>query len=451
MCASLRRHPRGRAITRILAASLQAVEPGAAVARHMQRDGEALSIGDKIYHLDEIRHVYLVGFGKAAVPMGLSASTILGEYLHQGLLITKTGQALPLPGAIAHRLVVVEAGHPIPDESSLQASLRLNTLLHAVHPQDLVICLISGGGSALITMPVDGVSLAELQALTSQLLACGASISEINVLRKHLEQLKGGRLAQRAAPAALVGLVLSDVIGDRLEVIASGPTVADSTTFGDALDILRHYNLVDTTPPAIQQYLKDGAAGRQPETPKPGEAAFANVYNLVTGSNLQAAQAALQQARNEGMDAQLLTTSLQGEARQAGRFLASLASELTLGRGPVRRPGCLILGGETTVIVTGGGFGGRNQELALGAVADLAGLSDILLVTLATDGGDGPTDAAGAVASGETLERARSLGLDPRTYLQQNDSYHFFQALDDLLKPGPTQTNVNDLAFVFAF
>jgi hydroxypyruvate reductase len=448
-CATLRRHVRGEVIERILAAAVQAVEPGAAVRRHMQQTASSLQVGERSYLLSDIRRVYLLSLGKAAVPMGIAAAEILGELLYQGIIITKTGQAAPMPPDLERRLTVMEAGHPVPDERSVQASTRLVELLHGLQPDDLVIALISGGGSALLTLPAEGISLEDLQSLTGLLLGCGASIFEINTLRKHLERLKGGGLARCAAPAGLAALALSDVIGDALDVIASGPGVPDPTTFNDALHILKQYHLEEKTPPAILARLREGAKGQLPETPKPDDPVFTNVRTRVIGSNRLAAQAAIQQARAEGMQARLLTTYLQGEARQAGRFLAALGRELA-SEARAARPACLVLGGETTVTLRGSGLGGRNQELALGAAQDLAGLEDILVVTLATDGGDGPTDAAGAVVSGATIYRARRLGLDAQDHLQRNDAYHFFQALDDLLKPGPTQTNVNDLAFVFA-
>ncbi|RPI22412.1 MAG: DUF4147 domain-containing protein, partial [Chloroflexota bacterium] len=325
------------------------------------------------------------------------------------------------------------------------------SLLQDAGSHDLVLCLISGGGSALMTAPESGIELEDLRSLTSTLLACGANINEINALRKHLDILKGGGLARLATPARVATLILSDVVGDPLDVIASGPTVADKATFKEAYGVLEQYGLEDRTPPAIISRLKKGLRGEIAETPKEGDRIFSCVQNLIVGSNLQAAQAALSAAETEGFHTLLLTTYLQGEARQAGRVLAALARQIGPNGPSITRPACLISGGETTVTVTGNGLGGRNQEVALGAVKDLDGLRNIALVSLATDGGDGPTDAAGAVVTGETMHRARALGLKPKEYLARNDSYHFFDALGDLLRPGPTQTNVNDLTFVFAF
>jgi hydroxypyruvate reductase len=447
---SLRHIPQGESVARILAAAIQAVEPGAAVLRHMQRRGERLTIAGQEYNLADFRHVYLIGAGKASVPMARAAANLLGERLSRGIILTKEGYANS-DAAWPPELQILEAGHPLPDERGVEGTQQITTLLAEAGADDLVIGLISGGGSALLVSPAPGVTLADLQNLTSLLLACAADIDEINTLRKHLDQVKGGGLAHLATPARLVALILSDVIGDPLEVIASGPTVPDPTTFADAYQVLQRYNLVGKVPPSIFNHLQRGLRGEIPETPKPGDPLFAHVQNVIVGSNLQAAQAALEQARAEGFHTLLLTTCLQGEARQVGRVLAALARQIQLSGHPLPRPACIVAGGEATVTLQGDGWGGRNQEVALGAAAGLAGLPQVALVTLATDGGDGPTDAAGAVVTGETLERARQAGLDPAQYLARNDSYHFFAKLDDLLLPGPTLTNVNDLSFVFAF
>ncbi|HMN60082.1 MAG TPA: DUF4147 domain-containing protein, partial [Anaerolinea sp.] len=311
------------------------------------------------------------------------------------------------------------------------------------------LCLISGGGSALLTCPAEGISLDDMRAVTGLLLGCGANINEMNAVRKHLDLVKGGGLARWAAPARTAALILSDVIGDPLDVIASGPCVPDSSSFASAWSILERYNLIDRLPEAVRARLQSGLRGQVAETPKPGDPLFERVQNEVIASNYQAAQAALEQARRDGWQTLLLTTYLQGEARQAGRMLAAVARQAAGSAEPLGRPACLVLGGETTVTLRGDGLGGRNQELALGAVAEMDGLADAFLVALATDGGDGPTDAAGAVVTGETLVRARAAGLDPADFLARNDAYHFFQPLADLLLPGPTQTNVNDLAFLF--
>jgi glycerate 2-kinase len=465
----LRAAPWGTAVTRILAAALGAVDPAAAVHRHLHRDGDVLCAGDQTYDLRAYERVFVVGTGKAGAPMAHAAAELLGDRLAGGVVVVKGYDDAPklqiaerpegtrvqieepnLQSTI-YNLQFVAAGHPIPDERGVAGARRIAQLLEQATERDLVIALISGGGSALLTLPAEGIELAELQALTSILLRCGANINEINTLRKHLDQVKGGGLARLAHPASVITLILSDVVGNPLDVIGSGPTVPDTSSFADAYAVLERYDVVADAPAPIVERLRRGMAGQIAETLKPGDLRFARVHNLIVGSNLQAAEAALAAGRAAGFNTLLLTTFLQAEAREAGRVLAAVARELANSGQPLARPACIIAGGETTVTLRGSGRGGRNQELALAAVADLAGLPDLALVALATDGGDGPTDAAGAVVTGTTLDRARALGLDPAAHLANNDAYPFFDALGDLLKPGPTETNVNDLAFVFAF
>ena len=449
MTQSLRSIPRGDQIARILSAGLRAVEPGEAVRRFMHRENNQLMVGDRGYDLDGFRRVLVVGTGKAGVPMTEAVVNLLGNRLYSGLVIVKEGYtsgSLQI-GAVS----IAEAGHPIPDQRGLQASERMIELLKDTETEDLVICLLSGGGSALMTSPSNDISIQEMQNLTQTLLASGANINQINTIRKHLEQLKGGKLARLAAPGQLVSLILSDVVGDELTTIASGPTVSDPTTFEDAYKILESYDLIQQVPSSIIAYLQRGVRSVEPETPKSGDPIFDRVQNWIIGSNKRAAEAALIQAQKEGFNTALLTTYLQGEARYAGHFLSSIAWQITQSNQPVSKPACLVIGGETTVTLQGNGMGGRNQEMALGAVQDLAGLPGIVMICIASDGGDGPTDAAGAVVTGETLKRARQAGLDPTDFLEANNSYHFFDPLGDLIKTGPTQTNVNDLAFIFAF
>ncbi len=452
LCASLRAGPHSITIAHTLAAALAAVEPAAAVRRHLQREGEMLYAGTQVIDLRGIERIIVVGAGKAGAPMAHAVADILAERLSAGLVVVKDGHQ-ELAGNVpsSTRLHLLEAGHPLPDERGVAAAQALVRLLHGLSPQDLVLALISGGGSALLSLPVPGVSLADLQTLTSTLLASGAPIGAINCLRKHLDLLKGGGLARLAYPARLVTLILSDVVGNPLASIASGPTVADPSTFADALAVLEQYDLLTDTPPAILAHLRQGYHGAIPETPKPGDPALHGVNNLLVGDNRQAAEAALSAAAAAGFQPLLLTTSLEGEAREAGRCLAAILREIAQSGQPLARPACLVAGGETTVTLRGDGRGGRNQELALAAALGLEGLADLALVALATDGGDGPTDAAGAVVDGTTLRRARALGLDAQKHLARNDAYPFFAALDDLLRPGPTGTNVNDLSLLFAW
>jgi len=446
MTQSLQASPYGEKVTRILAAALEAVDPIQAVRQHMRRNGAQLTIGEKLYDLDRCNRVFLIGFGKASQPMGTAAAEILGDYLTQGILLTK----MKTRGSIA-RARILEGSHPVPDRRSLTGAQKIVDMLAETTENDLVICLISGGGSALLTLPVPEISLDDLQVLTKSLLGCGATINEINCLRKHLSQVKGGQLARLAAPAQVAALILSDVVGDPLDVVASGPTVPDPSTFRDALGILQKYQLLDQIPIAILQYIQRGANAEIPETPKADDPLFEKIYTQIIGNNYKAAQASIEQAQAEGFNTLLLTTSLQGEARQVGKMLAAILRQSALTGDPIPRPACIIAGGETTVTIRGNGLGGRNQEVALATVTELAGLSDVILATLATDGDDGPTNAAGAIVTGETLGRAKQSGLDPFEFLTRNAAYEFFDPLNDLLKPGATQTNVNDLTFLIAY
>lgn len=441
---TLRASPHGEAVCRILAAAINAVEPGAAVNRHMGRSASTLTIAGRDYALDTYERVLVFGFGKASVPMYHAAAAILADKFSGGIAISKT------PATSQHpNLQVLTAAHPVPDQTGVRATGKILNALENTKKQDLVIFLISGGGSALLTAPAPGISLGDVQATTESLLASGADITAINTVRKHLSQVKGGNLARQAHPAETVALILSDVIGDPLDMIASGPTVPDPTTYAQALEILQAKGGI---PHSVKEHLRKGAKGEIPETAKPGDPVFERVANVLIGNNYQAAQAAARQASEEGFNPLLLTTRLQGEARSIGPVLAAIGGQIIASDEPIPRSACLIAGGETTVTLRQNpGLGGRNQEVALSAVSELAGLADILLVTLATDGDDGPSDAAGAVVSGETLGRARALGLDPADFLARNDSYHFFEPLGDLLRPGPTETNVNDLNFVFVF
>jgi glycerate 2-kinase len=436
---SLRRSPQGQAIARILAAAVNAADPAEALRRQVTRAGDVLNVAGERYDLNAFRGVYLLAMGKAALPMAEALTALLGERLTGGLAITKHApihSRLPFP--------LLEGDHPLPGRRSLEAGARAAAFLSALGREDLLFCLISGGGSALAAAPIEGVSLEDLQALTAALLACGARIDEINALRRRLERLKGGGVVNLANGARTVGLILSDVVGSPLEAIASGPTAPDPTTRRQALAILSRYDLQGRIPASISKALRSA-----PETPKPGDPRWRRVQNVIVGSNLLAAQAALKQAEAEGFHPYLLRADLQGEARQAAFELATLLRQARQTGQPAPLPACLVAGGETTVTVRGNGQGGRNTELALAAVTELAGFPGVILAALATDGEDGPTDAAGAVVDGGTFRRAAALGLHPVEYLERNDSYSFFAALGDLLKPGPTGTNVNDLIFLF--
>ena len=437
--ASLHIAREGDSITRILAAAINALDPGAAVERFVRRSGDILYVAGREYHLADFRSVRLLGIGKAALAMSLPLARILGNRLDAGLVITK--HAAVIPGS---PFTILASGHPVPDMLSLAAGQKTLEFISTLGPKDLLFCLISGGGSALLTTPLEGVSLEDMQALTTALLACGAPIDEINLLRRRLERIKGGGLVRLSNGASIVSLILSDVVGNPLEAIASGPTAPDPARREDALALLENYGLRDKIPSSVPTILEQA-----PETPKPGDPIFAKVQNVIVGSSLLAAQAALVQAGMEGFNPYLLRIDLQGEARQVAFELATFLRQAKRTGDPVPCPACIVAGGETTVTLRGKGKGGRNTELALAAVIELADFPGVMLVTLATDGEDGPTDAAGAVVTGESYRRAVGINLHPDDFLSRNDSYSFFAALGDLLKPGPTGTNANDLAFLF--
>nr|MBC7245165.1 glycerate kinase [Chloroflexota bacterium] len=433
-------------VVAIMEAALLAADPVEAVKRNVGLQGNTLRVGTASYELHRYEHIYVVGAGKASAAMALALEDILGERITAGWINVKDGYTAP-----TRRITIHEAGHPLPDVRSVEGTRQTVSLLKQAEATDLVFCLISGGGSALMTLPVDGISLSDIELLTQALLRSGATITEMNTVRKHLSQVKGGQLARLAYPAQVISLILSDVIGSPLDVIASGPTSPDPTTFAQAYEVLQKYHLLQDVPDSIVRHLQQGMEGQIPETPKAQDEAFGRVQNLVIASNEHAAHAALDRARQVGLNSLLLSTFVEGEAREVAKVFAAIAREIVHSGQPVSRPACIIAGGETTVSVRGQGLGGRNQELALAATPLIAGLDKVAIISLGTDGTDGPTDAAGAIATGSTISRAAQKGLSVASYLANNDAYHFFQILGDLFITGPTNTNVNDLIFVFAF
>ena len=433
---------------RIIAAALRAADPAAAVARTLVRTGGLLQAGTRSYNLTGFQRVRVLGIGKAAVQMARAVMAAVPELAVDGVLITKRGFAQPVAG-----LQVLEAAHPVPDEAGVQAALQLLAAAGRPAPDDLIIVVVSGGGSALFTLPVDGVALADLQQLNQQLLRSGASIQQFNTVRKHLSQVQGGGLARHLFPAQVLCLVLSDVVGGALDMVASGPLLADPTTYADAVAILRLLNLWDGLPPRIALHLEAGVQGRVPETPKPGDPIFANVHTVLVADNARAAGAALDCAAQLGFNPLLVTTKLQGEARVAAAAVVALAAQVRRAAGPVAAPACLMWGGETTVTMHGNGRGGRNSELALAAalLLDEHALQRVRIVSLATDGDDGSSAAAGAVAEADTVQRAARAGYSARASLAENDSGTLFAALGDHICTGATGTNVNDLVFAMLY
>jgi len=429
-----------RELLEIFSAGLRAVDPRAAVLRALVRRGDELLVAGRSYPLKDCERILVVGAGKAGAPMARAAEEVLGERIRQGSVTVKYGHALPL-----QRVEVREAAHPVPDEQGIRATERIMELCRGAGPRDLVLCLISGGGSALLVCPARGIGLRDIQAVTSEMLSCGASIGEINAMRKHLSRVKGGQLARLCAPASVVTLILSDVVGDPLDVIASGPTVPDSSSFADCVEIVDRYGLSARLPGAVMEILKQGRAGALPENPRAGDGIFRRVQNEIVGNNLSAVLAAAGKAAELGYRPLVLSTRMEGETRVVARVHADIFREARATGHPAPPPLCVLSGGETTVTLKGKGKGGRNTEFSLAAAIHLQGERDIYFLSGGTDGTDGPTDAAGAYADGATVERGRRLGLDPHAFLEENNSYAYFETLGDLLVTGPTQTNVMDL------
>ena len=425
-------------------AALAAVDPWTLVRSAVERQGDVVRIRDREFDLAAYERVFIISFGKAASAMGEALATILDERLTSGLAI------VPWPvGKNPTRLEHIEAAHPIPDARSVEAARRALEIADKAREKDLLFVCISGGGSSLLTLPADGVTLDKKRRLTEDLLRAGATIQEINVVRKHLSAIKGGQLARAAFPASVVTLVISDVVGNDLGTIASGPTYWDASTFADARAILECYELWDSAPAMVRARIEDGAAGRVPETLKESDPAFERAPAFIIGDNMTALRAAKHEAEKRGFEPIFLSSSDGGEARRTAAGYAAFLSELACSASSLPRPLCLLAGGELTVTVKGRGRGGRNLEFVLASIVDMekAEVSGIdwLILSLGTDGIDGPTDAAGAWADPRTIKTARALGLVPGEYLEDNDSYGFFKQTGNLIMTGPTGTNVMDL------
>ena len=423
--------------------ALKAVDPVEAVKRCLRVGGKNLMVDGKTYSLRDYANIYVIGAGKAGASMALAVEEIVGDRITKGIINVKYGHVSQLK-----RVKLNEVGHPIPDEKGVSGSEEIAALLDQLGENDLVICLISGGGSALLPSPAEGISLEDKQKMTNLLLECGANINEINAIRKHISKLKGGGIARLAYPSTVVALILSDVVGDPLDVIASGPTVPDKSTFGDCMAILKKYDLLEEVPESIKARVQRGIKGEIEETPKAGNPIFEKTHNVIIGSNIIAVKAAEGRARELGYDPLILSTFIEGETREVAKVHAAIAKEILKTNHPISPPACIISGGETTVTIRGKGLGGRNQEFVLAAALDIQGLEGVVILSGGTDGTDGPTDAAGAIADADTVRRALDLGFDANAYLDDNDSYHFFGKLGDLLVTGPTNTNVMDLRLI---
>ena len=425
--------------------SLRSVNPYGAVKNFMRVENGRLILGkegqeQKAFELKEFNRIVLVGGGKATAPMAKAMEALLGDMIHTGMINVKYGFTEELSVT-----QTVEASHPLPDENGVKGTAAIMDFLAKAGDKDLIISLISGGGSALLCQPARGITLSEKQTVTGMLLDCGASIDEINAVRKHISAAKGGQMARAAFPATVINLMLSDVVGDKMDVIASGPFVPDSSTFEDALGILRKYDLKDV-PESIVRRLEDGSRGRIADTPKAGDPVFLYVSNIIVGSNMLALEAAQEKAKEFGYNTLILSSLIEGETRDVARVHCAILREICRTGRPMAKSACIISGGETTVTIRGKGLGGRNQEFCLASAIEIAGLPHKMVVLSGgTDGNDGPTDAAGAVVDPHTVERGKSAGLSAIEHLNNNDAYHFFEKTEDLLMTGPTNTNVMDV------
>jgi glycerate-2-kinase len=426
-------------LKKLLVRGLGAVDARQAVGRAISRNGEELVIGRRRYDLRCYERVVVLGAGKATASMAQAVEQRLGSWLNDGFVVVKHGHVVP-----TRRIVVAEAGHPVPDRSGQRAAARLCAMAAELGQRDLLILLLSGGASSLLPAPVAEVTLADKQRTTQELLRCGASIQEINTVRKHLSRIKGGRLAE-LTKATVVTLILSDVLGDDLSAIASGPTAPDPTTYQDAVAILKRYRIWRALPQRVRQHLDRGRQGLVPETPKPGSSLFRRVHHHIVGNNLAAVRAVVRAARGAGLRTLVHRPALTGEAREAGQRFGALAKDIVRAGKPLQRPCCVVAGGETTVTVTGKGKGGRAQEFAAAAALEIAGLANVWVAAIGTDGTDGPTDAAGAVVDGHTVARAQRLSVDLKGALKRHNTYPALKKLHQLIATGPTGTNVNDL------
>ena len=424
----------------IFDAAVRAADPGRCISRSISLDAARITLLDKAYPFDSFSSILVIGAGKATPAMAVAVEETLGDHITAGAINTKYDHALPL-----RRIHTTECGHPLPDEAGVRGTEEMLSLLRGADAGTLVICLFSGGGSALMPAPAAGITLEEKQQTTQLLLECGATIDEINAIRKHLSRVKGGLLARLAGDATVVSLMISDVIGDHLETIASGPTFPDPTTFDDCRRLLERYELTARLPSAVRSRIESGVAGETADTPGADDPCFAGTENGVVGNATIALAAARETAEKLGYEPLVLSSRIAGETRDVAAVHCAIAQEMATSGQPLKAPACIISGGETTVTIRGSGKGGRNQEFGLAAALELEGWHGITALSGGTDGTDGPTDAAGAVADGDTVQRGAELGLSASEFLDANNSYHFFAPLDDLVITGPTGTNVMDL------
>ncbi len=429
----------------IIEAALIAVSPEKVIADNLTLTDNTLWVHDRAYNLLKFKKICVIGAGKASAGMAKALEKVLGSRIHSGLVVVKYKHVVD-----TKFVEIQEASHPVPDKNSVLACKNLIAYIsHNRSPETLFISLLSGGASSLLAAPIKGISLTDKQNITNLLLECGATIQEINTIRKHLSNIKGGRLATQTHPAHVINLIISDVIGDDLESIGSAPFTGDSGTWKDCLAILNKYNITAKVPKPVYQKIVEGLHNSNNETPKPGKGCFNNIFNAIIGSNNIALNAAADKAQSLGFTPHILPYPIAGDTQKAAEEHINITKDIIIGKGLISRPCCLISGGETTVTLGDNyGKGGRNQEFALYAIKKVSGIEDLILFSVGTDGNDGPTDAAGAYVTGETLNLAKNENLDPNIYLKNHDSYTFFSKIGNLVYTGPTMTNVMDIHII---
>ncbi|MEM4520018.1 MAG: glycerate kinase [Sulfolobales archaeon] len=424
---------------KILSRGLEAADPVKSIKSILQLKGGKLYVKDKEFDIGS--GVKVLGLGKASASMALAIEELLGDLIIDGAVIIPKGLKPPNLG----RIKILYGSHPVPDEDSINSTKELLKLC-SQQDKETFIVLISGGGSALFELPIEPITLKDLKELTTQLLRCGADIKEINTVRKHISMVKGGRLAKLLYPSNVISLILSDVVGDPIEFIASGPTAPDPTTYDDAMSLLRRYGIWDSLPISIKDVITRGLNGEIPETPKPNDEVFSKVLNCIVASNYLSLKAMEDEARRLGYNTLILTSMMEGEAKDVGKFLAGIMKNIKFYDEPIKKPAAILVGGETTVTVRGKGIGGRNQELALSVAISIAGLDEVVFASIGSDGIDGVSVAAGGIVDGKTVSEGKKIGLNPYDVLSNNDSYNYLSRLRSSVLTGPTGTNVNDLA-----
>ena len=423
--------------------ALEAADPERCILEHLSLSNNTLKIDSKKYNLKNYKSIHVVAFGKAAPAMAMAVEKLLGDKISDGIVVSNND-----PGFSSDKLKFFLSSHPVPDEKSLNAAVEITNLLEQTSEDDLVIFLISGGGSSILAMPREGLTLEDKRKVTEKLLVSGVDTEGLNTVRKKLSQIKGGGLLKKAMPSEVATLILSDVVGDKLGVIASGPTVADSSTFNEAWRVIEALEVEHIIPPKVVVHLDRGKKGEITPLLEEGEINSKKIQNVIVGNNYRSLLAAENKAKDLGYNTLLLTSQMSGEAREVAKVVSGIAFDIERLDTPLKKPACIIFGGETTVNVTGNGIGGRNTETAIAFCMEIIGHENIVGLFAGTDGIDGPTDAAGAICDGNSRLIARKSNVSARDHLADNNSYHFFSFLDDLIKTGPTGTNVMDIGIV---